>query len=41
VDSSANMLMINSLLVMLSRRFSLFRPLCGLYSLAVLSAQVL
>jgi hypothetical protein len=40
VESSASMFSTSSLLVILSRRFSFFSPLCCLYSFAVLSAHV-
>jgi hypothetical protein len=39
VDASASMFKINSVLVMLSRRFSFFKPFNTLYSLVVLSLQ--
>src|ERR1017187_9225902 len=41
VDASASMFKINSVLVMLSRRFSFFNPLRILYSFVVLSAHAL
>ena len=41
VEASASIFKINSVLVMLSRRFSFFNPFSILYSLLVLSAQAL